>query len=77
MDEGRVAFTLGRHTNGYMNSFYADTPAASSWCPVASSATIHVAVYTPLEARLGAHARITPHLAETMPSDISYFFRPF
>jgi hypothetical protein len=38
---------------------------------------IHVAVYTPLEARLGAHARITPHLAETMPSDISYFFRPF
>jgi hypothetical protein len=33
MDEGRVAFTLGRHTNGYMNSFYADTPSGFFMVP--------------------------------------------
>jgi hypothetical protein len=37
--------------------------------PGASSATIHVAVYTPLEARLGAQGRIEAHLAEAMLSE--------
>ena len=37
--------------------------------PSASSATIYVAVYTPLEARLGAHGRIAAHLAEAMLSE--------
>lgn len=27
MDEGRVAYTLGRHTNDYMTSFYANSPS--------------------------------------------------
>jgi len=27
LDEGRVAFTLGRHTNDYMTSFYTHTPS--------------------------------------------------
>ncbi|WP_316203188.1 VOC family protein [Bradyrhizobium sp. SZCCHNS3051] len=27
LDEGRVAYTLGRHTNDHMTSFYVDTPS--------------------------------------------------
>ena len=27
LEEGRVAYTLGRHTNDYMTSFYANTPS--------------------------------------------------
>jgi 2,3-dihydroxybiphenyl 1,2-dioxygenase len=27
LDEGRIAYTLGRHTNDYMTSFYAHTPS--------------------------------------------------
>ena len=27
MDEGRVAFTLGRHANDHMTSFYVNTPS--------------------------------------------------
>jgi len=27
LDEGRVAYTLGRHTNDYMTSFYANSPS--------------------------------------------------
>jgi hypothetical protein len=27
MDEGRIAYTLGRHTNDHMTSFYVNTPS--------------------------------------------------
>ncbi|MGO4832112.1 biphenyl 2,3-dioxygenase, partial [Rhizobiaceae sp. 2RAB30] len=27
LEQGRVAYTLGRHTNDYMTSFYANTPS--------------------------------------------------
>ncbi|MCC6008863.1 MAG: VOC family protein [Rhodobacteraceae bacterium] len=65
-DEGRVAFTLGRHTNDYMTSFYAHTPSGffveSGW----GGRVIDPASWEPHETHVGpsfwGHERV--HLPE-------------
>lgn len=53
LEEGRIAYTLGRHTNDYMTSFYATTPSGffveSGW----GGRIIDPATWEPHETRTG------------------------
>ena len=53
LKEGSIAYTLGRHTNDYMTSFYAHTPSGffveSGW----GGRVIDPATWTPHETKVG------------------------